>query len=622
MCGISGIISEKEVYQSDILAMTMALAHRGPDAQDFFLKENARVALGHTRLSIIDISEVANQPMFSPDGRFVIVFNGEIYNYRSLQKELLNINSEIIFKTHSDTEVILHGFMQWGSSLCTKLEGMFALAIYDQELEELFLCRDRVGKKPLYYHLGVENFLFASEIKSLLKHPVMKDSRSVNFDAINSFLHLGYIPEPDTAYRSIRKFPSGHYAYIKKGLMLSITSFCNLNDYVKEPCVWKKSEAIQTLKLSLIKAVEKRLISDVPLGAFLSGGTDSSLIVAMASQIKNEPLKTFNIGFHENVFDESKYARKVSKKLKTDHYEYLLDEKEAVNILERHLDHFDEPFADTSAIPMMLVSQLARKEVTVALTGDGGDELFLGYGSYDWANLLDQLWMQAFQSPLSFILKKFGNDRWKRIAFLLQRVNDDEIRSHIFSQEQYFFTRKEITMMSSKSKPGFESLKYQDPDAKHLNAAEKQALYDIRLYLKDDLLVKVDRASMLYGLECRCPFLDPQVMALALSLPFGLKKNGGERKWILKEILKDYLPADLIYRPKRGFSIPLAHWMKNDLAYLIDRYLNRDIVADIGIVKYHYVHRLKISFSNGDNFLYNRLWVLIVAHKWLYENSR
>jgi asparagine synthase (glutamine-hydrolysing) len=258
----------------------------------------------------------------------------------------------------------------------------------------------------------------------------------------------------------------------------------------------------------------------------------------------------------------------------------------------------------------------------VALTGDGGDELFLGYGAYDWANRLDQFWVSLFQSPLSYALKKLGNNRMKRIGFLLEKVHSSEIRSHIFSQEQYFFSKSEVLSMSLKTKSGFERFNYQDPDSTHLNSAEKQALFDIQYYLKDDLMVKVDRASMFYGLECRCPFLDPQVISLAMSLPYEVKKKGQVRKWILKEILREYLPDNLVYRPKWGFSIPLGRWMKNELAYLLDRYLNEEIVEDVGIVRYSHVRNLKNSFSNGDDFLYNRLWVLIVAHKWLDEYAK
>lgn len=621
MCGIAGIIANKQIPKSDILAMTSALSHRGPDAQDVFVNANANVALGHTRLSVLDLSLIANQPMRSPDGRYVIVFNGEVYNYKALRQELLKTNGELKFITHSDTEVILHGFIRWGSDLCAKLQGMFAIAIYDQQRDELFLCRDRVGKKPLFYYHTPQYFIFASEIKSLLKHPLVRENRSINYRAINDFLHFGFIPEPATAYSAIHKFPAGQFVFIKENRVLKRSTFFNLYDCVKEHRAYDKPTAIQTLKGYLIKAVEKRLVSDVPLGAFLSGGTDSSLIVALASQLTDEPLKTFSIGFSETDFDESQYAKKVARILKTDHRQYILNEKEAITILENQFEHFDEPFADTSAIPMMLISKLAKEEVTVSLTGDGGDELFLGYGAYDWANRLNQWWLQVAQNSLSGAFRSFGNERLRRIAFLLEKVLPQQRRSHIFSQEQFFFSLKEIQAMSSQSIAALDLFTYKDPDANHLSSAEKQSLFDIRYYLKDDLLVKVDRSSMYYGLECRCPFLDDDVIAFALTLPSGFKKKGNERKWILKELLKEYLPADLVYRPKRGFSIPLAHWMKNDLSCLIEQYLNRDLVEDIGIVKYPYVKKLKNAFSCGDNFLYHRLWVLIVAHKWLSKSG-
>lgn len=621
MCGIAGLRAKNQIARTDIVSMTTALAHRGPDASDIYFNARSNVALGHTRLSVIDLSPSANQPMTSSDGRYTIVFNGEIYNYKFLRSQMLSLNKQIRFLTHSDTEVVLQGYIHWGSDLCTRLDGMFAFAIYDAHRDEIFMCRDSLGKKPLYYFQNEGIFAFASEIKSLLRHPAIKGDK-VDYDAVYTFLHIGYIAEPQTAYSSIRKFPSSHFAYARRDRSINFTSYRNPVEGLIEHGGAIIQNPILKLKSALLDAVKKRLISDVPLGAFLSGGTDSSLIVAMASALRPEiPLKTFSIGFSASQFDEVAYARDVARILKTDHTEYILTGHEAVSLLEKFFIHFDEPFADTSSIPMMLVSARAKKEVTVALTGDGGDELFLGYGAYDWANRLDQFWVSLFQSPLAYTLKKLGNSRLKRIGFLFEKVMPSEIRSHIFSQEQYFFTRSEIRSMALSGKPDFGSLKYQDPDLTNLSAAEKQAIYDIQLYLKDDLLVKVDRASMLYGLECRCPFLDLAVVSLAFSLPYNLKRKGKERKWILKELLKEYLPHDLVYRRKWGFGIPLVHWLKNELAYLIDRYLCQAMVEDVGIVKYDYVKGLKRSFLKGDDYLYNRIWVLIVAHKWLHENA-
>jgi asparagine synthase (glutamine-hydrolysing) len=621
MCGISGLISENRIDREVVVSMSAALSHRGPDADGVFLNSDATVALAHRRLSIIDLSSAANQPFISSDGVYAIVFNGEIYNYRSLQQELLLANPAITFRTHSDTEVVLLAFIQWGTDACAKLDGMFAFAIYNQGDDEIFLCRDRIGKKPLFYFDGPGLFAFASEIKSLLEHPVIKGSRSINQDAMYTFLHVGYIPEPETPYANIWKFPAGHLARMKKGSPLTILPYAMNNHLEERPDKMQENDVKAEVKAALMQAVTKRLMSDVPLGAFLSGGTDSSLVTAMAAQANpSYSLKTFSIGFKENKFDESTYARKVAAVLKTDHSEYILHESEAAGLLEQYIKHMDEPFADTSSIPTMVVSKLARTKVSVALTGDGGDELFLGYGSYDWANRLDRKWLSPFQGLISNGLKKIGNSRLKRIGFLLQPVGRDEKRSHIFSQEQYFFSRSEIDSMARKSTPLFKSLEYSDPEDEELTSAEKQALFDLRYYLKDNLLVKVDRSSMFYGLECRCPFLDPKVISIAHRLPYGMKKKGSERKWILKQILADYLPTELVYRAKRGFSIPLDRWLKSDLAYLIDSYLSESTVNDIGLVDYRYVRKLKRSFSNGDDFLYNRLWVLIVAHKWIYDN--
>jgi asparagine synthase (glutamine-hydrolysing) len=619
MCGITGIFSQSRISRDHIISMNTSLCHRGPDAEDVYINQPGDVALGHTRLSIIDLSSIANQPMHSADGNFVIVFNGEIYNHLTLRKELTDNDPSLKLKTKSDTEIILEGFIRWGTAVVAKLEGMFAFAIHDRQRDQLFLSRDRVGKKPLFYYQDDSHFIFASEIKALLKHPAVKANREINKEALYTFLHLGYIPEPDSIFTSIKKFKAGHWGFVKSNT-LETTPYWKPVDFTNKKKTWSPDDAVKSLRTALYDAVEKRLISDVPLGAFLSGGTDSSLVVAMASKVKADKLKTFTIGFKESKFNESLYAKKVAQHLGTDHHEYILHESEAIGILETYLKHFDEPFADTSAVPTLLVSKLARKEVTVALTGDGGDELFLGYGSYDWANRLGEPGWKVMQSPLSFFMKTFGNDRFKRISFLLQKVDDDKKRSHIFSQEQYFFTQQEISQLLSDQDKHHQIFSYKDPNPE-LTEAEKQALFDIQYYLKDDLLVKVDRASMYSGLECRCPLLDHHVIELALGLPPSLKRSKSHRKWILKELLREHLPNELVDRPKWGFGIPLGRWMRNDLRYLIDRYLNEDLITSTGIVNNHYVQKLKTSFLQGENYLYNRLWVLIVLHKWLYENS-
>lgn len=621
MCGIAGIFSYEANVNDDINAITTALSHRGPDAQGIFVNQSQTVGLGHTRLSIIDLHETANQPLYSADKRYVIVFNGEIYNYKQLRQELI-IHHHINFKTTSDTEVILEGFCVWNDKLVEKLQGMFAIAIFDQLAHKLYLIRDRVGKKPLYFFKSENLFVFASEIKSILKHRKVTESLNINRQAVSSFLHLGYIPAPLTIYSDVFKFPAGSIASLGIDLNLQVRPYWRVQDHIKPLKITSVEEAKTKLSFALKSAVHDRLVSDVPLGGFLSGGTDSSLITAIASNLSPTPFQTFSIGFKDNKFDESRYAREVAMHLQTDHTEYILSENEGIEILEKYLHHFDEPFADTSAIPTMLVSQLARQKVKVVLTGDGGDELFQGYGAYLWANRLADPIMKIIKSPLRTVLQGSQIGRFERIARLLEPVHIGSLRSHVFSQEQYLFSQAEILTRLLKEKNMFHAFEYDESEIKDsfLSEGEKQALFDLQYYLRDDLLVKVDRASMYYALECRSPFLDHRVIELAYSLDQSLKVRGGKAKWILKELLAQHLPATLVNRQKWGFSVPLATWLRNDLYYLFDQYLNDDLIEQVGIVNPEYIHELLYKFRAGKDYLYNRLWVLIVLHKWMKEN--
>lgn len=622
MCGIAGIFSREKTQPGVIERMTSALMHRGPDANATFVSDTGAVALGHTRLSIIDLSSQANQPMHSYDGRHVVVFNGEIYNFKSIRKELESLNSEIGLRTNSDTEIILHAFAFWGAEMVHRLEGMFAIAIYDTILDKLFLFRDRVGKKPLYYFCNHQHFIFASEIKSLLRHPSVVASKEIDKQAIHEFLHLGYIPEPKTIYRSIRKFPAGSLGEVCSNLSFSLRPYWKAEDQLSNERVSVNDSSIKAaLHDKLHRAVQKRLVGDVPLGSFLSGGTDSSLVTAIASEYTKGSIKTFSIGFKESKFDEHRFAAQVASQLKADHHEYILDEAEAAGLLETYLDHLDEPFADTSTIPTMLVSKLARKEVTVALTGDGGDELFLGYGAYNWANRLSNPLFKVIQSPLAYGLKTFGSERLKRIAHLLENVDRQHLRSHIFSQEQYFFSDSEIRDKLLKHEQDYESFRYDDPaSVVTLSEEEKQAIFDFNFYLKDDLLVKVDRASMFHSLECRCPLLDNEIIEFALNAPLHIKRRGGVSKWILKELLKDYLPDNLIYRPKWGFSIPLSRWLKNDLGYLM-AYLNDKNLEETDVFNPVYIRDMVDRFHKGEDYLYNRLWAIIIVQRFLLSHA-
>jgi len=619
MCGIAGILSNQFEVGQQIQSMTDALAHRGPDAGNVYVSDNRRVALGHRRLSIIDLSAAANQPFFSADQRFVVIFNGEIYNYKHLRIRLENEDG-IKFRTSSDTEVIAEGFARKGKAFISLLEGMFAIAIYDTVRDQLFLVRDRLGKKPLYYYHREGVLAFASEMKSLLKCKFVP--RQTSPSAISNFLHLGYIPEPSTIYQDIFKFPAGSFGTFHMPTNeLQIETFWSVKQELSET---RQSDPKQFESL-FEDAVAKRLIADVPVGTFLSGGTDSSLVTAVASKLFAGKIKTFSIGFENSLFDESSYAREVAKALGTDHTAHTLTEGDAVALLEDYLNHFDEPFADTSAIPTMLVSALARKEVKVALTGDGGDELFQGYGSYDWALRLGQFPLRYGAPVVGSLLRLVGtlpsskSSRLLRIAHLFE--NSANIRSHIFSQEQYFFSQSELRQIFT-SPSHYVPFEYDESWLKNfdLNDAEKQALFDIQFYLKDDLLVKVDRASMYHALECRSPLLDHRIVAYALNLPYEFKKKNGTSKWLLKEVLKKYIPDDLVYRKKWGFSVPLSRWLRGELQYLISDFLNKQVVDTVGIVQYSAVEKLLREFRSGKDYLYHRIWVLIVLHYWMMRN--
>ena len=620
MCGLVGLLSAAGISKQDFWQLVTPLRHRGPDAEDVFVNSDQTVALGHLRLSIIDLSSAANQPYHSNNGRYTIVFNGEIYNFQHL-RDKLSKDYNITFRTHSDTEVIVEGFAVMGMKIVDQLEGMFAIAILDHATNTITLIRDRFGKKPLFYFQNDTHFIFASEIKSLLRHPVVQSNKRISSTAIARFLHLGYIPEPDTIYESIKKFPAGCFGVKSLGEPLKITRYYDLIGQVEQRQNKKGKDEIATLRELLREAVEKRLVSDVPVGSFLSGGVDSSIITAIAARASSAKLKTFSIGFREDKYNESKYAKRVAGLLNTEHTEHILGHAEAIGYMENYLEHFDEPFSDTSAIPTMLVSKLARADVKVALTGDGGDELFQGYGSYLWANRLQNPVVQFFRPVLKEALGAIPNNRLQRISYLF-RSPGGGLRSHIFSQEQYLFSQDEIFDDLLIAPEQYSKFIYRDIESGALqHASDQQAFFDLQYYLKDDLLVKVDRASMAFGLECRCPFLDHALVEHAINMSLSNKVRNGQTKYILRTILKDFLPEELVERKKWGFSIPLNIWLQTDLSYLIDQYLSDDAVEKVGLVKLKTVQELKSRFRAGQDYLYNRIWALVVLHWWILKHQ-
>ena len=619
MCGITGWFSNHKNLDKDVFKIaTDALTHRGPEASGCFFNQQNTLALGHRRLKIIDLSDASAQPFYSNCGRYVIVFNGEIYNYKQIAQQL-----ELTLKSSGDTEVIIEAFAKIGTNVFELLNGIFAFAIYDLQEEKIHLCRDRIGIKPLYYYFDGNQFVFASEIKAIKK---MKDiNLEIDTSSFSEFLHIGFVSEPNTAFKHIYKFPSGNYLSLDirnlhSNTSLHFTEFWNLsknilpNTYDNEADVEKKLEEL------LINSIESQLVSDVPLGTFLSGGIDSSLITAIASKIKKDKIKTFSIGYQNSKFDESKYAEKVAKELGTEHYAYKMTELDLETILHEIIDSYDEPFSDSSAFPTMLVSKYAKNHVTVSLSGDGGDELFMGYGMHQWATRLENPIIRNLRKPIYFG-SQFLNFKFKRAGWLLNYDNHKNIISHIFSQEQYLFSEKDLKHFLVDENINFDRINKQSTISRNLLANEKQTFWDIKYYLKDDLLVKVDRATMLYSLESRVPLLDNNIVDYAINIDARLKHKGGESKYILKKILYKYLPKELFDRPKWGFAMPLSFWLHNNFKFLIDKYLSPVIINKYDIVANLYVEDLKKRFFAGENYLYARIWTIIIMHWWLEENA-
>ncbi len=612
MCGITGFFSLKgSVSENELLAMTNSLAHRGPDADGFFYE--GKLGLGHRRLSIIDLNIRSNQPFHSSSRKHAIVFNGEIYNYKEIAKEL-NLN----LHTESDTEVIIEAFEKIGPSFIHKLNGMFSFAIYDKEKGTLNLFRDRLGVKPLNYYWDGELFAFSSEIKSLFHIEKIKNQKTINKKAISKFLHLGYIPEPESIYNNIFKLPAGSYAKLDQD-GLSVESYWKPEDQLNSEASKDFNDSKKQLNELLVSSIKYRMIADVPFGTFLSGGIDSSIVTAIAQQQSSSPVKTFSIGFSESKFNETKYSKAVSDYLKTDHEEFILSEKEAARMLPDITQCFDEPFADSSAIPTMMVSKLARNKVKMVLSGDGGDELFLGYGAYRWAERLSNPLIKSFRKPISASLSLLSN-KYKRAAHLFSYPSGS-LKSHIFSQEQYLFSEPEISRLLSPDFSLESSITEHFKIKRKISPAEEQALFDIKYYLKDDLLVKVDRSSMKYSLEVREPLLDYRLVSFALNLPSEFKYKNGISKYILKEVLYDYIPKEYFNRPKWGFSIPLSQWLKKDLNYLVEKYLSESFIKKYGILNFGEVQKLKNRFYKSEDYIYNRIWLIIVLGLWLENNE-
>ncbi len=622
MCGIAGFISRHTPWSADRLREAVAgMQHRGPDAEGFYFSADAKLALAHRRLSILDLSTAANQPLFSRDGRYCIVFNGEVYNYLELKQELPGKGAWL--KTSSDTEVIVELFAREGTACFARLNGMFALAIYDLQEEKLTLCRDHVGIKPLFCYQGEEGFVFASELKVISR--LLQDRLQLNPEAVPAFLHLGFIPGPATIYRNVWKFPAAHWLSLStrqtnfSHCLRAAQPFWQLEQQLQAGTLQDEARAKEQLKTLLYDSVQRQLISDVPIGTFLSGGIDSSVVTAVAAAVTgSRHIKTFSIAIDDGRYNESPFAKAVAAHLHTDHHEFAVKEQEVLELVDRLLPAYDEPFADASAFPTMMVSRLARRQVTVALSGDGGDELFHGYGMYRWAERLAHPLIRGLRHPLYAASRLLGN-RYERAGRLFD-YPPGHIRSHIFSQEQYCFSERELQALLRQPAFDFTALNRDVQAPRPLTPAEQQSCWDFRYYLRDDLLVKVDRASMQYSLESRVPLLDYRLVEFAYNLSPALKTRNGQSKYLLKQVLFDHVPEALFRRPKWGFTIPLGKWLKGELKYLLDRYCADEVMERHQLLDAAQVKQLKKDYLGGKDYLYNRLWLIMVLHRWLEEN--
>lgn len=607
MCGIAGLVGFPD-SKADIKVMTNAMSHRGPDAEGFHHDDIC--SLGHRRLSIIDLSDAANQPMKSHCGRYLMVYNGEVYNFHDIAAEI-----GIQMRTASDTEVILEAFVKWGNSFVYRLNGMFAIAIWDIQEHKLHLFRDRIGVKPLYYFHSGQQFAFASELKAITAVGRIRQQLHIDQEAIMCYLHMGYTPAPYSAYAEIRKFPQGSAGTFSKG-QFEMTQWWKPEDQIKGTIISDEHGATEQLDSLLRDSVKKRLISDVPYGTFLSGGIDSSTVTAIAQTQCSGTLNTFSIGFSDSKFNESIFAKKVAEYLGTRHHEFILEQQDALKLITDLNSIYDEPFADSSAIPTLLVSKMAKQHVTMTLSGDGGDELFFGYGAYNWARRLNHPFFKHMRTPLRLALG-MGNSRQKRASWLFNFNAQNNLRTHIFSQEQYLFSETEAYSLLHNQKNMKHLIDYEkDISARQLDFAELQALFDMKYYLPDDLLVKVDRASMHFSLETRVPILDYRIAEFALNLSPALKLKNKQTKYLLKQVLFKYVPEHLFERPKWGFSIPLAGWMRNSLNEMILDHIHSDTLQSYLQIKTDAIPAVR-KWMAGNDLYYNRIWQLFVLSRFL-----
>ncbi len=651
MCGIAGFFSPPDGVNAfpnserEAIAMKMgeALAHRGPDDFLVWQEPKAGVAFSFRRLAILDLSTNGRQPMDSSRGRYTLELNGEIYNYLELKKELETSGKfSSAFRGHSDTEVLLAGFEVWGiEATLKKANGMFALAVWDRETQQLLLARDRMGEKPLYYGVVDGKFLFASELKALFATPGFRGT--LDYEALALLFRYGYIPTPYSVFREIKKLTPGRWLRIDRQFQIKEGEFWSLAQAaahgLSNPFAGTMRDAEATFETLLSDSIQKRRLSDVPLGAFLSGGIDSSLIVALMQKQSTSPVKTFTIGFEEAEYDESTYAAAVAAHLRTDHHAQKLNARETLDLIPTLSQVFDEPLGDASQIPTHLVSRCARQSVTVALSGDGGDELFAGYPRYAWGEKvsdftslipaplrslmgqgLDAIPSRFWKTALDTTKELFpsittGNnpeEKIRKLSELIKETNPREVYRTLVTQ----WPSPRDVIGKTEVWPGGRAAEI-PPQAKHL--IDQMMYWDQATYLCDDVLTKVDRASMAVGLEVRVPLLDHRVVELAWSFPKEWKLHGGVTKYLMRQVLDKHVPRALIERPKKGFSLPVEHWLRGELKDWAEDLLREDRLEGEALLSAAVVRKAWCDHRDGLANHQHALWTVLMFQSWVTQ---
>lgn len=631
MCGIAGFIDHQQTSSEPLLKQfTDVLQHRGPDGSgyEFFQLRDSQVGLGHRRLSIIDLTDAGKQPMWYK--HWCIVFNGEMYNYAEVKASLEQLGHQ--FKSHSDTEVILHAWEAWGHDMIHRFIGMFAFVIYDTEKQELTAFRDRAGVKPLYYYHHDGLFLFASELKCFHEHP--RFQKSINQQALRQFLQYGYILAPLSIFEHTHKLLPGHYLTLSVAdPQPRIVQYWNVYDAYNKPKLnISEAEAIAETEKLLLSAFEYRMVADVPVGVFLSGGYDSSAVTALLQANRTDKLKTYTIGFFEEDHNEAVYAKAVAAHLGTDHTEYYCTTREAQDIIPEISQYCDEPFGDSSIIPTTLVSRLARKEVTVALSADAGDETFAGYNKYPLAlDLLKKvnsvpgaLRKPAGQLlrhiPGSLLAKLSGSHaapiKRERFSNILQHGQPTACMMMDYMLGQIYTGNQLKELLVQDQPPARSYYDSEDELREDLDQLDRMLAMDYKTYMVDDILVKVDRAAMSTSLEGREPLLDHRLIEFVAQLPSNYKMKGNNKKYILKQIVHRYIPEKMMDRPKMGFGIPVFQWLRKDLRPYVDEFMNETALMEHGLFKKEGVLHIVNRFMAGDRNYDNLFWYLLVFQMW------